>query len=273
MKITASLVLYNNSSEQFSEAISSFLNGCDGRMYVIDNSPQPLQSEYFSHPRVTYKFIGKNIGFGAAHNIAMVHAIPASDFHLLLNPDVSFDSDVIEVLVQTLIARPAGGLVMPRIEYPDGSLQMLCKLLPAPHHLFVRRFLGFVGIERYFNRHYELHDLPQNRISCVPSLSGCCLLLRTRLLRDIGLFDERYFMYMEDVDLVRRFGDVSETLYQPAVSVVHSYEKGSYKNSLLMRYHLMSALLYFFKWGWFYDEKRRNRNDDILRSIKFEIDF
>lgn len=271
MRITASLVLYNNPPEQFSRAIASFLAACEGKLFVVDNSPEPLRSEYFSDSRVIYKPTGRNLGFGAGHNVALRELIPHSDFHLILNPDVWFGTDVLNVLVQALVERPDAGAVMPRIEYPNGSLQKLCKLLPAPHHLFLRRFLGFGFIRESVNRKYELHGLSQRRISSVPVLSGCFLLIRSRLLQTTGFFDERYFMYMEDVDLIRRIGDVSETIYQPTVSIVHGYEKGSYKKPLLLKYHLRSAFHYFCKWGWFLDSTRRMRNSRALRMILSDV--
>ena len=74
------------------------------------------------------------------------------------------------------------------------------------------------------------------------------MLVRTSVLQQTGLFDERYFLYMEDVDLCRRIGEVSKTVYFPEVTVFHEYQKGSYRNWLLMKYHVESAWKYFSKW-------------------------
>lgn len=81
-------------------------------------------------------------------------------------------------------------------------------------------------------------------------------------------FDERYFMYMEDVDLVRRLGRLGKTLYAPQVHIVHEYAKGSYGNKKLLVFHLKSGLRYFNKWGWFFDEERRKKNAACLARIK-----
>jgi GT2 family glycosyltransferase len=69
-------------------------------------------------------------------------------------------------------------------------------------------------------------------------------------------FDERYFMYVEDVDICRRMHQRYETIYFPEVAIYHGYEKGSYRNVCLMTRHIVSALQYFQKWGWFSDEER-----------------
>jgi GT2 family glycosyltransferase len=118
------------------------------------------------------------------------------------------------------------------------------------------------------NQRYELYGLSQEEPSFVPSLSACFLLVRTELMQTLGGFDEQYFMYMEDVDLVRRIGDIAETIYYPTVQVTHSYSKGSYKKLKLLYYHTHSAIKYFNKWGWLFDKTRRDRNKIALAQLK-----
>ncbi len=267
MNISASLVLFHNAPTQYGQAIHCFLDGCDGFLYVMDNSIAPLQHELFAHPRVRYVHAGKNLGFGKAHNRSIAMATGTSDVHLLLNPDISFDPYVLPELVQFLGANPEVGAVMPQITYPDGSLQNLCKLLPTPVDLILRRFIPSERIKAKINQRYEMHELAQDRPSRVPTLSGCFLLIRSDLLARLGGFDERFFMYLEDVDLVRRIGNVAETVYQPSVQVVHAYAKGSYRNRKLLGYHMRSAIQYFNKWGWFFDPTRKIRNRNTLINL------
>jgi len=266
--ISGSLVLFHNEPELYGGAISSFLNSCDGTLHIVDNSVKALKHELFRHPRVKYLFVGRNLGFGAAHNLALTQLTLPSDVHLLLNPDISFDSEVLPSLVKLLQMEADIGAVMPRVIYPNGTHQHLSKLLPTPIDLILRRFLPITLLKEHINRRYELHALCQDRNNDIPSLSGCFLLIRTAILQDIGGFDERYFMYMEDVDLVRRVGDVARTVYCPSISVTHDYGKGSYHNAKLLSYHLKSAVKYFNKWGWFYDPIRTTRNRRILATIK-----
>lgn len=268
MKISASLVLFHNDPMLYEIAIRSFLEGSDGVLYIVDNSATPLQHALFSHPRVTYLFAGRNLGFGAAHNVALAKIATQSEVHLLLNPDICFGPDVLPALIACMSSNQSIGAVMPRIEYPNGELQRLCKLLPTPLDLIFRRFIPITAIRDRINKRYELHNLQQQSPSDVPTLSGCFLLVRTGLLQRLEGFDERYFMYMEDVDLVRRIGDVARTLYVPLVSVTHDYAKGSYRNKTLLGYHLKSAVKYFQKWGWFYDRIRAKRNRLTLESLK-----
>lgn len=265
--ITASLVLFENNPTQYELAIRSFIEGCNGILYVVDNSRSRLQSELFLHSRVKYFHTGLNLGFGGGHNFAIKECSGEAGLHLILNPDVYFESSVLPVLIDYMDDNPEVGVLMPRINYPNGSLQRLCKLLPTPLDLIFRRFIPFQYIKKKINHRYEMRGLSQDMPSNVPVLSGCFLLVRTQIFEYLCGFDTRFFMYMEDVDLVRRIGDISEVVYLPSVQVTHSYAKGSYRNPKLLAYHLTSAVLYFFKWGWFFDRIRKERNLSAIKMI------
>jgi GT2 family glycosyltransferase len=267
-RLTASLVIFNCDVESFLPALTSFLNGFDGGIIVIsDNSDIPLSDKVLDHPRIEYIFNGENLGFGTAHNRAVHHLGKRSDLHLILNPDICFDETVIVSLVNVLLCDSSIGVVMPKIVYPDGSLQRLCKLLPSPIDLLLRRFIPFSSVQNIINRRYEMYDLPQDDLVEVPTVSGCFLLFRMDLFHKLGGFDERYFMYLEDVDLVRGIGNYARVVYYPRVSVTHTYAKGSYHNRRLFFYHVTSAIRYFTKWGWFWDSIRTERNRRALDSI------
>ena len=77
-------------------------------------------------------------------------------------------------------------------------------------------------------------------------------------------------MYLEDVDLSRRIAEVSKVLFYPEVTVIHEYEKGSYKNKILLYYHIKSAIQYFNKWGWIYDSKRKEINNTTLKMLNYK---
>lgn len=267
--LTASLVLYENDPAEYGKAVASFLaSSPEGELWLSDNSSEPIEDPLFEDPRVHYIFNGGNLGFGAGHNRALRELPAKSALHLFLNPDVRFDPLVLPAL-QAVMARDSEiGAVMPRISYPDGSLQRLVKLLPSPIDLIFRRFLPIATVRDRLNRRYELHDLPQDREMEVPTLSGCFLLTRIEALRRIGGFDERYFMYMEDFDLVRRIGDFSKIVYAPQVEVTHGYARGSYVNPELLGFHTKSALEYFAKWGWVFDRDRSRRNAATMARIK-----
>lgn len=238
---------------------------------MIDNSPTNDLSKKLQKYSVEYIFMNNNIGFGAAHNIAIKKTINSSTkYHLVLNPDIYFESQVLNELLDYLDQNENVGLIMPRIKYPDGQPQYLCKLLASPIDLFGRRFIPFKKWSDWRNNRYELRFTGYNKIMKVPSLSGCFMLLRTAVLSQTGGFDERFFMYCEDNDLSRRIGQVSKTIFYPEVVVTHSYEKGSYKNSKLLSYHISSTIKYFNKWGWFFDKDRKRINKETLLQLGYK---
>jgi GT2 family glycosyltransferase len=266
-QITASIVIYRTSPEQVTAAIKSCRSSSlQIKVIVVDNSPTPLMRDIVQTSGAEYHFPGRNLGFGAGHNVAIRKYLSSSDYHLILNPDVYFDSDILVPLYNFMRANPQVGAVMPRVLYPDGSEQHLCKLLPEPMDLIVRRFGGSISRKLFQPRidRYLLKGVSMAAPRIIPSLSGCFMLLRTEVLKTTDLFDEHYFMYMEDVDLCRRIGEVAYTVFFPGVAIFHEYAKGSYRSKRLLKYHIQSSWYYFCKWGWFQDETRDHLNARLL---------
>lgn len=271
--ITASIVIYKNNLEILKRAVQSFLDStADSILYLVDNSPTDVCKAHFVHHRIRYIYNNKNIGFGAGHNIALKDALEnKSSYHIILNPDVYFEGSVIEKLYSFMERDTRVGLITPKVLYPDGRLQPLCKLLPSPFILFTRRFLQFhpTRINR-LNHWYEMHFSGYDKIMDVPFLSGCFMFLRMDALRTVGLFDERIFLYTEDTDLTRRIHKHYRTVFFPEATVYHYNERGSYKNALILIYHIFSAITYFNKWGWFNDTEREYINQRILLKFTSE---
>jgi GT2 family glycosyltransferase len=265
--ITGSVVVYRNPPEQVLKAITSFLNTqLNVRLYVIDNSPDSRIGQLCTDRRVVYVFNGRNLGFGAGHNVAIMASRNEAKYHVVLNPDVYFGSEVLERLLCFARSRPDVGMIMPKVLNPDGSIQHLCKRLPAPADLIIRRFLPRVFRHLAADRlaRYEFRDQDYNSLLSVPVLSGCFMMINGTALSQIGVFDERYFMYMEDVDLSRRIHRQFKTVYFPDAAIYHQYAKGSYRSVRLMAHHIVSALLYFHKWGWFSDAERLDMNRALI---------
>jgi GT2 family glycosyltransferase len=268
--ITASIVTYKNHPDVLTRTIESYLCAThDEKLYVIDNSPTEATRNLCNHPRIEYIQNPVNIGYGRAHNIALSQAVEKSAYHLVLNPDVYFDPHVIAELLAFMEKNHDVGLVMPRVLYPDGRLQTLCKLLPEPRQLFTRRFLPVPKkVLDHINYEYEMRFTNYDEIAEAPFLSGCFMLLRTAALKKAGLFDENFFLYFEDVDLSRRIHKYYKTIYYPKVSIRHIHERGSHKEFKLFWHSLESAVRYFNKWGWFSDPERETTNQKILIRYK-----
>jgi len=268
--LNISIVLYNSDFDQIANLVKKLhTSNCLNKIYLIDNSS--IRNDVFANCGANYIFTGKNLGYGAGHNIAIQKTIDEGvKYHLVLNPDIYFESEVLTHLLDYADQNEDTGLIMPNIEYPDGQPQHLCKLMASPFDLLGRRFIPFKKWIISRNLLYELRFTDYNQIMRVPSLSGCFMLLRTAVLSKIGGFDERFFMYCEDNDLSRRIGQVSKTIFYPHITVTHDYEKGSYKDPKLLRYHITSAFKYFNKWGWFFDKERKRINKETLLQLGYK---
>ena len=267
--LNVSIVLFNSDITQITNLIKILqANRSFNKIYLVDNSPS--RNNLFNVSNENYIYTGKNIGYGAGHNIAIKKTIDEGvKYHLVLNPDVYFDESTICKIVKFIDSNENIGLLMPKIVYPDGKIQHLCKLLAAPLDLFGRRFIPFKKFVAKRNYKYELLFTGYDKTMQVPSLSGCFMFMRTEVLKNVGGFDERFFMYCEDVDLSRRIGQIAKTVFYPEVEVIHNYEKGSYKNLKLLKYHILSAIKYFNKWGWIFDNERKKINKRTLFNLGY----
>ena len=275
LKLTASIVLYNTPRSQIDMVLKSvFESGCVEILYIIDNSPSDrwriLENRNEGDSKNTkIRYIhNENLGYGASHNLAMQEAIESgSVYHIVLNPDISFGEEVLSALTNFMEENKEASYVLPKVVYPDGEIQYLCKLLPTPGDLIFRRFLPKSwGKKR--NDRYCLKMSGYDKVINPPCLSGCFMFLRLSVLAETSIFfDEGYFMYCEDFDLMRRLHRVSKTLYFPGVQIIHDHQKESYKNRKMLIAHIKSAVRYFGKFGWWFDRERREMNKKILQEI------
>lgn len=262
--LNISIVLYHpNWEQEVLPLVSELLQVRNLRkIYLLDNSEEREihpKSE-IKHPKLRYMHMESNIGYGRAHNIALREsAYHKTDFHLVMNSDIRVKADDIDAMHDWMLANPQVGQLMPRVVNPDGSQQYLAKRLPAPLDVFGLLFLPAWMMARR-NKRYELRDLDLNRPINAPYLSGCFMFLRTKAAVESGLFDERYFMYPEDIDLTRTIHRHYLTLYYPQWTIVHAHAQASYKNRHMLKIHIQNMCRYFNKWGWCFDSERRTFN-------------
>lgn len=271
MTVSGTIVTYKNNHTVLAETICSFLNtDLDVRLYIVDNSPTDILKELCVDSRIEYLFMNSNSGFGAGHNVIMNDPGKMGKYHLVLNPDIRFEKGVLEKLYEYMERYSDIGNVMPKIIYPNGELQCLCKLLPTPKDWIVRMFIPIKRIKDKIDYNFEMRFADYNKEMNVPFLSGCFMFLRKSIIEEIGVFDEGIFMYGEDTDLNRRIYQKYRTMYYPEVSIVHNFEKGSHKNFKLLWIHIKAAIYYLNKWGWIFDKERTriNRTTKELFSNK-----
>lgn len=265
--LNASIVLYNNTLTEVALLVEALRKSeVVSQVFLIDNSPS--EQREFLNLNVIYIFNNKNIGYGAAHNIAIQQTFQQNiPYHLILNPDIVFDSNILKVIDNYMNNNTDIGLLMPKVYYPNGEIQYLCKLLPTPLDLIFRRFLP-KNWTKILTKKFELHGSGYNRIMNIPYLSGCFMFMRIEAIRKVGMFDERFFMYPEDIDLTRRMHSKYRTVFFPEVSIIHQHARGSYVNVKLLFIHFKNMIKYFNKWGWVFDKERRKMNKETLNQLK-----
>ena len=239
------------------------------RIYLIDNSPTDVLRKVAVHPNIEYIFNNANLGYGAAHNIALRMALESdTTYHVVINPDIALDEYVLADLCAYMDQNRDVGQAIPKVFYPDGRPYNVCKLLPAPLNLIGRRYFPSSRWLNDRNKDYELHQFDYDFPLNAPSLSGCFMFFRVDILRQSGLFDPRFFLYMEDYDLVRRIHRFAKTTILPSASITHKQKKESYSSLRMMMIHAMSAVKYFNKWGWVSDPERVRFNRDALSELE-----
>lgn len=265
--ITASIVTYNTSQKDLERVLRSALREDIEWLYVIDHSPaEGLESLLPADPRIIYEK-RPNRGYGAGHNAAIRKAIAAgADYHAVLNPDIYWEGKVVEPLAEYMDNNPDVGQMLPRVLYPDGRLQYTCKLIPTPYDLIASRFLPRCLTGKRMAR-FRLEKTGYRQIMDVPYMHGCFMMLRIKALQDVGTFDERFFMYPEDIDLTRRIHERWKTLFYPELSIFHAHAAESRTSLKMLRVHVVNMIKYFNKWGWLADAKRREANRRLLSEI------
>ena len=272
MKLSASIVLYNTKIDELKRVIDSYFAYIgEKQLFLVDNSPTDSLKEIvkiYPNNDIYYIFNNENMGYGKAHNIAIKKSIEQGlSYHIILNPDIIIKKGSLEKLTEYMEQHPEVGNIMPKIIYPNGELQYLCKLLPSPIDLIFRRFIPIKKWKDAINERYELHSFGYDKIKNIPNLSGCFMFLRTEALKKVGLFDENIFMYLEDIDLNRRIHSKYKTIYYPDAIVIHEHQKESYKNRKLLKAHIQSAIYYFNKYGWLFDKERTAINKNVLKDL------
>ena len=268
--ITVSIVTYKTDTEELKKCLNSLRTDLVSIIYVVDNSRQEYL-EKFCEEFDNVKYIpDKNVGYGAAHNIAIHKAISAgSKYHLVLNSDVYFEPIDLEKLVEYLDSNEDVAMVQPNIIYPDGRLQYACRLLPTPANLVFRRFLPekMVGGMNY---RYQLKMFDHKSELNVPYHQGSFMLFRVKCFEKEGLFDERFFMYPEDIDITRRMHKYYKTMFWPGVTVIHAHRAASYKSKNMLKIHMWNMIKYFNKWGWVFDHERKEWNKQLLDDLGYK---
>ncbi|WP_350029297.1 glycosyltransferase family 2 protein [Caballeronia sp. GACF4] len=193
-----------------------------------------------------------NVGYGRGHNLVI--ELTASRYHLILNPDIELESSALIHAIDFMDAHPEVGLLSPFIIDDTGHQQFLCRRFPTVLDLFVRGFLPARLRAPFENRlaRYEMRDVinDENILWDPPIVSGCFMLFRTEVLKKLGGFDPRYFLYFEDYDLSLRTHEIARVAYVPSVRVLHHGGDAARKGFKHIKLFVTSACRFFNRFGW-----------------------
>lgn len=227
---------------------------------VVDNGSRDESLEMIRNefPEVLLIDPGENLGFAKGTNLGMQRLIavtPAMQYMLMLNPDTVVHDGAIEGLVSFLVAHPRVAVVSPQLRNVDGSLQRAAFRFPTPLMTFFDVFPpGEVTPGRFYDSWWH-GRYPQEVVGDAPFAIdhplGACMLTRVEVLNSIGMLDESYFMYVEEVDWCRRVRAAGWAIWQdPAAVVTHVGGASSQQFKAAMLTALwQSRYLYWQRWA------------------------
>jgi GT2 family glycosyltransferase len=269
--LSVSIVLHNSSLELLERAVQSLHSSAKVAweagvldrvtVYLVDNASQKTyrahldremvawpQSEFFT---VLYCAQASNRGFGFGHNTVL--PLLASDFHLVLNPDVELEGETLRIGLASLLQSEDIALSSPLVLGTKGEQEFLCKRYPSVLVLLLRGFAPRF-VRRLFHQRlaaYEMRDLCSGEQQVnVPIASGCFMLVRTNALRAVNGFNDKFFLYFEDFDLSLRLRAQGRLVFDPAMRIVHHGGYAASKGRLHLKYFVNSGVMFFNRHGW-----------------------
>jgi len=242
---------------------------------VVDNSSTDGSAEMVrvEFPQVELITLSSNVGYSKANNIGLRwfgfnQDAPITEdnlprYALLLNPDTVVPKDAFAEMVAFMDAHPNSGVAGPCVRRPDGSLDKACKrTFPTPTVSLYR----MLGLGKLFpNSHafnsYNLEYLPDSAVAQVDSVVGAYMQLRTEAIEEVGLLDEAFFMYGEDLDWAKRIKDAGwEVWYNGESEITHVKEAASSQSS--------KARIDFYEAMWiFYNKHYRATTSWMLDKL------
>ncbi|HSE41889.1 MAG TPA: glycosyltransferase family 2 protein [Acidobacteriota bacterium] len=252
---TAVIVVNWNGEKYLEDLIASVQAEEPSQIVIVDNNSTDASVAILKkHPNILLITNNENLGFGKAANQAISKC--QSPYVLILNSDLKALPGSIQSMQEFLNAQNEAGAVAPKLLFEDGSLQPSCRNFPTRVSFFL--YLSF--LDRIFPVSYRLSVKDHNETRIVEQPMGAALMVRKKVLDQVGNFDESYFLYMEDVDLCERIVKASWKIYFiPESQFIHHAGGSSNQDPLGSQKHFVdSAVLYFV---------RKNYSESVTRII------
>lgn len=221
-------------------------------IFLIDNASTDGGTKFVQqhYPHVHLLIQKQQRGFSTNSNIAIRQS--RGRYILLLNPDTEIVPSALKALLRFMDTHPNIGICGPQLRFPDGSLQFSCRAFPTWRSTLVRRTpLRFFLQNSSINRNHLLSDIDHNKTQEVDWILGGCMMIRQKMLEDIGLLDENFYLYCEDIDICLRAKKGNwKVYYVPTARAIHHHLAVSDKKLFSMHsyHHVKSMLHYFIKY-------------------------
>lgn len=242
MKLSIVIVSYNVRTfvEQCLDSVQKASRGIDVEVFVVDNASADDTVEVIGHRYPWVRLIANtsNLGFAGANNIAIRQSV--GEYVLLLNPDTVVGEDTLRHSLAFMDAHPEAGGAGVKMHNEDGTVAPESRrALPTPW-VSCLKMLGFT--KRYYMSH-----LPWDEPAQIEVISGAFCLLRKKALDEIGLLDEDFFMYGEDIDLSYRLLKGGWQNWYLPYPIIHYKGKSTQKSDYRYVHIFYQAMLIFFR--------------------------
>ncbi|MEE9555104.1 MAG: glycosyltransferase family 2 protein [candidate division Zixibacteria bacterium] len=245
---TSTILVSYNCLESLERSLASLKSqqGIEHEIIIVDNGSSDGSVEYLRGTGIKTIFSDRNLGYGQAINLGAEEA--SGKYLFVLNPDTEFSSSVLADLYRFAENSECLGMISPLILHPDGGIQVTSRKLPGRVDFFLGRGSPIykLGIADESAAGYirPKDDKPLE----VPSVSATALFINRDLFDEIGGFDERFFLYLEDIDICKRISERDlKIVLLPSVSVIHSWRGSSRKRKYFAIYHHHLSVWKYFK--------------------------
>lgn len=232
------------------DSIARNSNDIKKEIFVVDNNSTDGSPDFIkeNYPYVNLIKNTKNLGFSRANNIALRKA--GGKYILLLNSDTVVEPSAVSLMMDFLEKHPEAGMAGPKLLNSDGTIQLACRRsIPNPKVAFYR----ITGLSRIFPKNeefakYNLTFRNSEELQEVEAISGACMMIKKKAMDEIGLLDEDFFMYGEDLDWCHRLGKMEWKIYYiPNARVIHHHRASSKKRRLKSILNFHHAMYIFYK--------------------------
>ncbi|MBT6691505.1 glycosyltransferase family 2 protein [Candidatus Parcubacteria bacterium] len=245
--------------EKCLDSIIANSEGVDIEIILVDNDSRDGTSEMVmaEYPQVRMIALPRNHGFAAANNLALKQA--RGKYLFLLNPDTRVTPEFFPKMLTYLKEHPDVGIVGPKILNFDRSLQLSVRRFPdLLSQILILLKLKNVMVDNKFLAHYLFGDFDYEKEQPVDQIMGAAMLIRREVLDEVGVFDQKFFIWFEEVDICKRAHKAGFVVqYYPGVQIIH-YGGSSFSKQMILWKQIVfnkSLLYYFWKhkpiWQWF----------------------